>query len=381
MSGPFGRRAGAALALVIVGVGPLAAFAASNKPAGPPPKSPYPAAVGAMNGVALYRELYAAPNARPAPSGWMYARVDFQGRGLAGYLNLSVADVWVIQNVPLIAVGDGPQSRWLPFSPGPPRAGKDVVPYGATLDREPRAAAPLQTGKTMPTPLPGPKCGFGGGPGPTPAQGPVIQHSGPLAEPLHIHLGQFVNQQAETNQCVSVAFSNSLEWLKSTTEPALVSDDITPAGLDRIIGRQPGQAIDPSLATARKKDRFNVWIDTTTLTAGQINQVGAAIDRGCDVEMFARKPVFTVGHAVAVTGIGKLVGGGWQINIVEDLKQGPPGSGHQTVSETLTYPVSFEKLIRAPGSGVDGYKISAFVVECPRPPNSPPNPTPKPGTP
>jgi hypothetical protein len=340
-----------------------------------------------MSGVALFRELYMSSNVRPAPSGWMYAKVDFQGRGLAGYLNLSVADVWVIQNVPLIAVGDGPQSRWLPFSPGPPRAGKDVVPYGGSLDPEPRAAAPLQTAKTVPTPLPGPKCGFGGGPGPTPSQGSVIQHGAPLAEPLHIHASSFVNQPAETNQCVSVAFSNSLEWLKSTTQPALVSDDITPTGLDRVIGRQPGDPIDATLATARKQARFNVWIDTTTLTApgngatsAQMSQVAAAIDRGCDVEMFAKKPVFTIGHAVAVTGIGKLVGGGWQINIVEDLKQGPPGSGHQTVSETLTYPVSFEKLIQAPGSGVDGYKISAFVVECPRLANSPPNPIPKTGS-
>jgi hypothetical protein len=311
-------------------------------------------------------------------SDWMYAELKFSGHGLVGYLNLSVDGQWMVRNMPVIAQRDGePESQWFGFRPGPVASRTGDVSVGYDVKPEIRHTAPTETFRALAPPREVFVCGMGGGPGSGTGGGPGAGGKGAkgggeliggqVIGKAHVHGGNFPNQKSEINQCVSVAFSNSLQWLNDTQNLKLDPNKISPAGLDKIVGRDPGKPIDYGAATKAKADKFKGSIDTYSGTADGISSVGDAIDKKCDVEMFTSPPNGGVGHAVAVTGISRVQtpkqGIKWSITIVEDAKQGPPtATDHNPISENVTYPTGNNQI--GGGAGVDGKVISGFVVEC-----------------
>ena len=146
----------------------------------------------------------------------MFAALKFHGYGLAGYFNLSVDGDWVVQNVPVIAMRDGaPESTWFGFThDGPSPHGGDSVGYSVSAHVS--EAPPRETLRMAIGPHPFSFCGGDPG-GDGQAKGPSADLTGGrIVGKPHFHEGEYPNQKSLVNQCVSVAFSNSLKWLKDT---------------------------------------------------------------------------------------------------------------------------------------------------------------------
>jgi len=360
-------------------------------PTGGPLETPPPSATGTpeLTGVGrltLSRVFVRAGRERAGfvPTDWMFATLAFRGRGFIGYLNLSVGQAWVIQNVPVTAMLDGaPEARWMAFSPGKlPDDTRVPLKFGYTVDHSVRVAAPPQTEEAIPAHQQVDTCGMGGGPGGRGGNdkarggGPVPLVGGELAETPHVHEGTFPNQPAKENQCVTVAFSNSLQWIRSSQGLDTAPVDLTPGYLDHALGRAEGKAIDVRKAIAKKKKEYGKLVDTSDswddpgLT---VDRLGALIDAKCDVEMFIDSDdKHSVGHMVALVGIARTKDGKWSIDAAHDIKQGPTNNDytptdadhtHQTVTETYVYSPGDNTLRGVPDTLKDR-KVGAFVVEC-----------------
>ena len=284
-------------------------------------------------------------------SDWMSAALTFSGSGFAGYLNLTVGGVWVVQNVPVVAERDGvPETRWFAFGPGAGVArGTGPVAYGFTLAAAPRDAAPGMTGQTAPAPQPVVMCGRGGGPGNPGSPGALIGGEIAPGETAHAQK-DFPNQEAKLMECGPVAISNSLQWLKKTKNLDVPDSDITPDALDVTLGWDPKKNGLTDGWLEKKKKKFGKLIDTSTKG---VDQLGQAMDDGCDIELEADT------HIAAIVGVTKLNTGKWSIDVAHDTDQGKAGG---TKTETIIYSPGDSRI--KGGTFLDGTKVSNFIVEC-----------------
>ena len=340
----------------------------------------------------LYRALVPVDPGRRrfVPADWMYASLEFRGHGLVGYLNLTVDAAWVIRNVPVVAALDGlPEVRWFAFAPnGEVARSAGAVSYGVAIEPVVRETAPMPEDSATPASQPVVMCGIdglageGGGPAGGPGHGPTGSGAAvpligdELAEKPVVHQGKFPNQPAKVNQCVTVAFSNSLEWIQSTQGLDTAPVDLTPGYIDHELGRKDDQPVDVNDAIAKKKARYGELVDTIVFDGKNglpMPRIQEKLRQNCDLEMFVKpaKPG-AVGHMVAIVSITRTKDGNWSIDVAHDIRQGPtnndyqptdPDGDHKTVTQTYVYG-SNDHLLSGDPPELRGREVGPLVAEC-----------------
>jgi hypothetical protein len=294
---------------------------------------------------------------------WGVATVQFIGASDVLYANLVVNGVWQIVNVPLLSPdGPGqPVTTNLNFEIGPDGVPVSALSYAFTLtdlamERAPGnpVGAPVGQSEMLMT-----RC-VGGGPIGTRAR-PTTPVKGGVAVDKASQ-PDFPNQESGTNECGPVATSNSLQWLKKQNNLMNVQDgDIS------IDAMKKAEAFDPRTGVPldwyKRKAGFlkekKIPIATTALNT--LDQVLAAMKRGCDIEMtVAGNPM---SHLVSVSGITKMKDGTFVLQLKHDLIQGKAGG---TVTDNVTWNPRTGVLTGA--AWINGRRIGQLVSECYTPP-------------
>ena len=296
-------------------------------------------------------------------SSWATVGLTYRGSSSDIYFNLAVNGNWVIQNIALfsnegvgisqtvtiafdLGVSDGTEVAQLEYA-------FDITPD--TLDSMPFQfdTAPVADGRFVM---------FSGDQG-------VALEAAPIVLPPRgakikggargVHKGEFPNQEAGTAECVPVAVSNSLKFLKRRHNLDIDDQDIS-------IGRMK------SATGCTDRGTPNGWWNTKdeymrshgypirTETTTDLDEVIEAIKQGKDVELGVP------GHRVAVVGVVKLLDGRYLLKIAHDTKQGEPGG---TKTEIISYDPRNKKF--RGGKWISGKSLKNFVIEYPTPPSEP----------
>ncbi|MGH2374329.1 MAG: hypothetical protein ACRDIC_12805 [bacterium] len=284
------------------------------------------------------------------------------------YLNLSANGNWVLQNIPVVSI-EGPgvnQSMFSYFFLGVNSGQRlDRLRHGLTLTSNVRTSPPAETQLAI---LEHRTVIFNRGIRNRRARLHDARTSG-FQSGAQARSGEqsvhrdFPNQEAGKNECVPVALSNSLQFLKRTHGLPLTDAEVSIANMKRVVGWQQTGA--PQQWERRKRD-FRPDLITTTITQ-QIEEVVAAHRRRCDVELSAGT------HVAAVVGITPLENGNHTLYVANDLEQGKDDG---RVTEIVTYD---SRRRRVSGDAIWGNgRVSFFVIECPREGRPTPSPSPTP---
>jgi hypothetical protein len=280
-------------------------------------------------------------------------------RGLM-YLNLSINEKWVIQNLPVLSErGQGRlQSVSVSFGLGVKRGYRvNRATYGITLSEAIRKTpAPDRGIMPIQHEIDNERCETGDLQGGIPPAGPVVGGTGGGDEKHTIP--DPVNQEAPKEGCIPTALSNSLKTLKKNHNLNMKDDDISIDSLGGAVDYKVGSGT-PAGWIKKKKDYVSnkgLPIDTTE---GTIDDLPKLIDRKCDVEIRGGTPEW--GHVVMVVGVVKGADGKYTIDIAHDTKQ---GEADGRVTESIVYDPA-TKTFKG-GTWLDGKKLQEIVVECPK---------------
>ncbi|MGQ0537685.1 MAG: hypothetical protein ACT4R6_01955 [Gemmatimonadaceae bacterium] len=291
-------------------------------------------------------------------SPWGQALVDFSGSPNVLYFNLAVNGNWRIQNVPVLSrEGSGvPQTTAILFDLGV-RDGTDLTSAlvafdltSAVLAQMPSSATAMSIGNSEWDITTGTKNGAIAYAPPAPnliagqAAGDKVSHSG------------FPNQQADNNECVPVALSNSLQWMNTKYGLGLAAADISVAAMKVVVGWAATGA--GQQWWTKKRTRFKDILTTSTIPRFNISEVYDAVARGCDVELRAND------HVVAVTGAQKLADGKYTLDLTHDPDQKDGKKPGAEGTQTVTWDPKKKKFSGAPF--IEGHAADLIVVECPK---------------
>ncbi len=304
-------------------------------------------------------------------SGFGRLLLTYPGSSQVQYINLTVGQSWVVQNVPLVSVlGPGVEHTVaIVFGLGV-QAGTPVseIKYGLSVTTNTVQDAPTATETA--TVNDGLVVFSDGEPGagPTNPQGPQAPLVGDAVvdDTPHTNDKDFPNQESRKLFCVPVAISNSLKWLKisqNIPDDQLPPEDTEIEGWAERFGTTEGSGTTDPTWPQKKADYFarkGIPIDTTFIPPGDVNKVGDLLDKDCDVELRGRS------HTASIVGLVRTKDGKYTITIRHDTKQGEMNG---TVDEIVIYDPATGKI-----SGdvwLDGKDIRGFVVECYRKPEAP----------
>jgi len=310
-------------------------------------------------------DLIGAPTMSPVPnSDWLALNLTFFGDPRILYLNLSANGIWALQNVPVQSIfGDyNPQTMTYHFGAGlQPGQKLEMLGFGVSLTHNVLESPPPETTSTVvqhdeiifisgeigsevsfarAQPLVG---------------GPAAPLPGENKPTKHVNDDGFPNQEADTNACAPVAFSNSLQWLNAKHNLGLKAGDIDIAAMKQATGFQPGVGSPADSYQGKAKATAGLGIETTV--SKNPDDAANALDKDCDVELDVN------GHVAAVVGIMKLASGKYAIDVAHDTKQGVMGG---TKTETTIFDPATNSL--SGGTFLDGTKLDQFVIECPKKP-------------
>ncbi len=307
-------------------------------------------------------------------SNWGKLEIKFFGSPDFMYLNVSATGNWVIQNIPVVSIeGAGIlQSMVYYFFLGIDSGQRiERLNYGLTLISAVRTSPPPQTQVAS---LQHASVVFASGLREREAEfhdasiaGFLVGAEAQSSEKL-IHEG-VPNQKARLNECVPVALSNSLKWLKKQGV-ALTDAEASIANMKQVVKWTPAGA-GQQWVELKKKFRPDL---ITTRTTQEIEKVIEAFKAKCDVELSAGP------HVAAVAAITPEKDGTFSMDMANDAMQGPPGPGtpENLPPETITYDPKKRTVKGHPiwGNG----KVSHFIIECPtkKPPAPTPSPSPSP---
>jgi hypothetical protein len=295
--------------------------------------------------------------AHPA-SPWGQVVVDYTGAAGVLYFNLAVDGSWRIQNLPVLS-REGPgvaQAASFYFDLGV-SDGNDITSAQVAFDlnievqaQMPLAAGPMAVGTgtvDLTTGTAGraisyspPPPSLAGGQ----AVGDKVGHSG------------FPNQQANNNECVPVALSNSLQWLNTKYSLGLAEADISVAAMKVVAGWTAAGA--GQQWWTKKRTRFKDLLATSTIPKFNIAEVLDAVARGCDVELRANN------HVVSVTGAQKLSDGKYSLELTHDPDQKDGKAPGKEGTQTVTWDPKSKTFSGAPF--IEGHAADLIVVECPK---------------
>jgi len=291
-------------------------------------------------------------------SPWGQALVDYTGANAVLYFNLALNGIWRIQNLPVLSrEGTGvAQTATFLFDLGV-GDGTDITTAQAAYDlstdvltQMPSAASAAGIGPGSWEITTGTTNGTIGYSPPAPnliggqAAGDKVGHTG------------FPNQQANNNECVPVALSNSLQWLNGKYSLGLAAADISVAAMKVVVDWKATGA--GQQWWTKKRSRFKDVLTTSTIPKFNIGEVYDAVARGCDVELRAND------HVVSVTGAQKLADGKYSLDLTHDpdQKDGKPPGAEGT--QTVTWDPKTKKFSGAPW--LEGHAADLIVVECPK---------------
>jgi antitoxin (DNA-binding transcriptional repressor) of toxin-antitoxin stability system len=292
---------------------------------------------------------------------WGAATVQFVGTSdPVLYANLVVNGDWQVQNVPMLSTnGPGvPVTTTFDVALGPDGVPVNALTYAFALTREPADGMPVGgVGTPVGHSNANLKACVAGGPiGPRAKPAPQVKP--PAAKPVdQATNADFPNQEAGVNECGPVATSNSLQWLKKKNKLEVKDADISIDALKKVEGFGPKTGV--PLDWYKKKAAYlkdkKVPVATTALAT--LDQVLAAMKKGCDVEMtVAGQPM---SHLVAVSGITKMSDGSFVMQLTHDLKQGQDGG---TVTNNVTWDPRTRQFTGA--AWINGRAIGQLVSEC-----------------
>ena len=300
-----------------------------------------------------------------APSGevvapyseWAFAVVTAPRDSADRYVNVSVDESWVVENLLLPATPTAEDSVAFAYSFGLGTAPGDTVAsvrYGLAVTAEPLGAAPqassraavTQTRVTL-------RCRDGAPPEPAPGTrarggrivpGSRARHNAPKTIP---------NQEAGRNECAPVGASNSLQWLNRRYDLGMPDADIGIEALKTAMGWEAQGA--PADWAARKDAYMQAkGFPVRTTYTRSVEEARDGIREGCDVELDLD------GHVAVIVGMAQFQDGGWQIELREDLEQGA-----RRLREEAHPMARYEPTTRRfTGKGYD-MVVDGFVVECP----------------
>ena len=342
----------------------LLAFACeSSVPPTEPPSQPEPAAtiepvsISTQPALTFYQLDIAFDGDIHANSEWGAVDLEYSGTELEQYFNLAVGGVWRIQNVPVTLVNDlaAVQQMRFHFDLGVV-SGTDVsslsydfaVTSTPLTDMPPGSATAGVSSKDYAL-----SACIGGGPiaftppSPTLAGGPQQQGG------KKIQRRNFPNQEAGKNECVPVAASNSLQWMKRRYRLNINDADISIDALKTATGwTAAGVTGEWWIRKQKYLDLKKIPI-TTTNVSHSIDAIVKSMMDGCDVELVIGK------HAVAITGVTQLANGNYTLVVANDTEQGKTDG---RVSEFLTFNTTTKTFEGAPWA--NGLPIKNVVVEC-----------------
>jgi hypothetical protein len=290
-------------------------------------------------------------------SEWAFALVSAPRDSADRYVNVSVDENWVVENLILPAMATAEDSVSFAYSFGLGVTRGDTVKtlrYGLAVTPEPLGTAPdsrsqaavTQTRVTL-------TCRDGAPPelatGTRARGGKIVpgsraRHNAPKTIP---------NQEAGTNECAPVGVSNSLQWLNGRYDLGLADADISIDAMKAAVGWQAEGA--PADWAARKDAHMQAsGFPVTTRYTRSIEEARDGIREGCDVELDLD------GHVAVIVGMAQFEDGSWQIELREDLEQGARRRREEPHPMARYDPTSR----RFTGKGYD-MVVDGFVVECP----------------
>jgi len=300
---------------------------------------------------------------------WGRVDVTFNGTANLPYLNLNINGSWQVQNVPLSSWRGVGQDQSLSFyvDLGTPR-GTDVTSlnFGYSLTADPLTSAPAITGSASVA-----KDSFvqysdtdtGGVPTALAPAGPSIGGPVTLEGVPHDHHVAFPNQEADKNECVPAAVSNSLQYLKAMGKINVPNNQTTIEFAKTITNWGPnGSPTD--LWWKTKRDWGNAHGITTQKVSVVTPWLLGQLQDKQDVEMiygWTDADGNKHSHAVALIDMVEW-SSGWTLYVADDTDQDDRHRGcHVRPMEYLDR----DFRMFAPGFGWRDFTYA--VVECPEP--------------
>ncbi len=287
---------------------------------------------------------------------------DYQGAGSPLFLNVAVENLWVVENIPLVAPPNA-QRQLAVCIPLPVVSGQDFpggnVWFSVTqnpLNQQPPANQPAQfanrryhidtgVGKVRP--------GLGD-PRPLRWVDPnVFFDSGEPPAP-------FPNAETEKNECCPQSILNALEYFRSRGVP------IPPVYLTMTFWKQAvnwqhnpnGDPTAPESWDSKKKNALKpIKIKSNKISISDWPQMAQYLRDGCAIEMG------TSGHVMNVVGVVHKPEFEYSITVSHDTNQGEPGG---LAVEPLTFDVR-DRILKGGGKLTNGHKVQQFVLQCPDP--------------
>jgi len=290
-------------------------------------------------------------------SSWGAATIVYEPDGAIMYINLVVNETWVIQNLPLMPVGN---EFVLDFDLGVEN-GTEVTQleyaYNITTSQLVTMPSDFQIANVT--------------------DGSVVMYSGEIGETANFSIpgaligglpvdwawhdeDDIFNQPCGLGECVPAAISNSLKLLKKKHNLNMKDVDISIAKMKGATGWQAGPPRGAPFGwwnTKKTNVDKNLPIVTTIYDETvDLDKIIKEIRRGQDVEL--RVP----GHAAMVTGIIKLANGKYIFGVAHDTNQGPSGNGGEEAQSSV-YDPDTKKFTG--GKWINGKGLSRIIVECP----------------
>ncbi|RLF30793.1 MAG: hypothetical protein DRJ99_01480 [Thermoplasmata archaeon] len=299
---------------------------------------------------------------------WGEAIIEYEQDDEIMYLNLAVNEEWIVQNLPIMPVGNefvidfdlkienGTEVTYLEYAYELTSNPLETMPsdFQTAIVRD--GSVTMYSGETGITPtFTIPKIMIGCG----------------IVDGAWHKLTDIVNQPCGIAECVPAAISNSLKFLNKKHGLGMNDNDIS---IDKM-KTATGWANGCPFGWRDKKKRYmedNKYPIETTIYDEKVDldKIIKEIRRGQDVEL--RVP----GHAAMIAGIVKLANGKYVFGIAHDTKQGQNG-GEQI--QFSVYDPTTGKFTN--GKWINGRKLSRIIVECPKKENKPPNKPNKPSGP
>lgn len=314
---------------------------------------------------------------------WGSVDFTFTGQGPIMYFNLAVNGSWQVQNIPVLSVdGEGvEQTMTFDFDLGSER-GTDVAvleyDYAFTSDilaSMPGGSTAISVSDKEIVMSAGVN-GLGGNM-PKPAKAKPLVGARVASNLKHAHKN-FPNQECKKNECTPTAVSNSLHFLNEQHKLDMDADDISIAKMKTATGWDDGC----DETWWKKKNDYmknnNLPITTKKIQPKDIGKLADEMDDKQDIEIDESwKDPDTKenrGHTTALIGIVKLKNGKYTINVADDRAQGKPGGVNNP--RTYTYDPATGEFFEA---GWGFTKFDYAIVECPKDPNAPNDPSPASG--
>ncbi|MFQ5691368.1 MAG: hypothetical protein ACE5HQ_13995 [Gemmatimonadota bacterium] len=289
-------------------------------------------------------------------SEWALTTLEFTGSDDVLFFNLTVGDVWRIQNLPVLS-REGPGVRQvtsvtfdLGVAPGTAvnSLSFDFALTLFPLEDMPTEVETVSVGRAdyrLRTCLLEAPIRF------TPPT-PTLVGGRPMGK--KVTRRRFPNQEAGVNECVPAAVSNSLQWLVRTRGLRAPARLISIAAMKRATGWTRRGA--PGNWSSRKSGflrRNKIPVTTRKLPRLNMSRLRREMRKGCDVELQANN------HLVSVTGIQKLANGNFSLDLTHDTKQGKRGG---TLTQTVIFNTKSKTFSGA--KWINGKQPMQIVAEC-----------------